>query len=86
MGTATEPTEATTIQRATLALIGLGRDGRGSLAVEQALIRQGGVCYAYVCTATEMAYVVYDPMRVSPRQLVTVVEQIGFHAGTPALR
>ena len=83
---ATQRLEPTTTQRVTLALVGLGLDGGGVLAVEQALRALAGVRYVYVCAATEMAYVVYDGSRVRPDQLVTAVERIGFHAGTPERR
>ena len=83
---ATQRLEPTTTQRVTLALVGLGLDGGGTLAVEQALRGLLGVRYAYVCAATEMAYVVYDGTRVCPGQLVAAVERVGFHAGTPERR
>jgi copper chaperone CopZ len=82
----TQRLELTTTQRVTLALVGLGLDGGGVLAVEQALRALVGVRYVYVCAATEMAYVVYDGDRVRPDQLVTAVERVGFHAATPERR
>lgn len=86
MSITTDTSRVTITARVTLALSGLGQDGGGSLALERALVRQAGVRYAYVCAATEMAYVVYDPSQVRPDQLVMVVEQAGFHTETPAPR
>jgi copper chaperone CopZ len=84
MREATELPEIT--QRVTLALVGLGPDGRGAKSVEQALRKLDGVRYVYVCPATEMAYLVYDGRQVRPDQFVAAVEQAGLHAGTPELR
>ncbi len=86
MSTATETAGTMTAQRVTLALVGLSQDGGGSLALERALVQHAGVHYAYVCTATEMAYVVYDALKMRPDQLVAAVEQAGFSADTPVLR
>jgi cation transport ATPase len=86
MSTTTEPAQVTTTARVTLALRGLSPDDRGALALKQALVQYPGVRYAYVCAATEMAYVVYDSTQVRPDQLVSVVERAGFHAETPELR
>jgi cation transport ATPase len=86
MSTTSEPSQTSTTARVTLALSGLSLDGGGSRALECALVHQAGVRYAYVCTATEMAYVVYDPRQVRPDQLVDAVEQAGFHAEAPEPR
>jgi hypothetical protein len=75
-----------TTRRVTLALDGLAPDGSGARAVEGALRSLAGVRYVYVCTATEMAYVVYDGTRVRPDQLVTLAEQAGLRAGMPEPR
>lgn len=86
MRSATESYQVINKTRVTLALGGLGPDGGGSLALEQALVQHPGVYYAYVCAATEMAYVVYDLAQVRPEQLMTIVERAGFHADTPEPR
>ena len=86
MSTTTEPTGVTTTARVTLALSGLSPDGAGSLALKRALVQQAGVRYAYVCAATDMAYIVYDPTQVRLEQLVTAVEQAGFQAEMPKPR
>jgi hypothetical protein len=83
MITTNEPSRVATTARLTLALSGLSLGGGGSPAVERALVQQAGVRFAYVCAATEMAYVVYDPTQVRPDELVTAVEQAGFHAEAP---
>jgi hypothetical protein len=86
MGITIEFSGGATAQRATLAIVGLGQDGGGALAVEQALRRLPGVRYAYVCAATEMAYIVYDSVQVDPNQFVVAVEQLGLQATEPELR
>jgi len=73
-------------QRITMPIYNLSCGGGGALTVERVLVRTTGVIHAYVNPATEMAYVEYDPTRVSPERLADTVEQTGFHAGAPCPR
>lgn len=68
-------------ERMTLAIYGLGCGGGGALTVERALARLKGVRSAYVNTATEIAYVEYDPAAVQTADLVRTVEETGFGSG-----
>lgn len=68
-------------ERMTLAIYGLGCGGGGALTVERALARLKGVRSAYVNTATEIAYVEYDPAAVQTADLVRTVEEAGFGSG-----
>lgn len=86
MRSATEASGVSIHTRVTLAVSGLGPNGTGVLALEQAFLQHPGVHYVYVCAATEMAYVVYDPAQVQPEQLVSIVERTGFHAERPQPR
>jgi hypothetical protein len=70
----------------TLAVTSLGQQGSGAPVLEQALARQPGVRYAYVCAATEMAYVVCDASQFCPAQLVAAVAGAGFCAEPPESR
>lgn len=77
---------ATGTQRLTLSIYGLTCGGGGALTAERALTRRPGVLRAYVNPATEMAYVVYDPAKVSPRDLIIAVESVGLRADEPRQR
>ena len=81
MSTTSEPIQTTATVRVTLELSGLNLDGGGALALERALVQQTGVRYAYVCTATEMAYVEYRDGEVEQGWLVEAVQNAGFEAG-----
>lgn len=72
--------------RLTIPIYGLSCGGGGALTVERALARLPGVARAYVNPALEMAYVEYDPTRVSWEQLAAAVESVGFRAGSPTAR
>ncbi len=72
--------------RLTMAIYGLACGGGGALTVERALAKLPGVSRVYVNPATEMAYVEYDPERLSWEQLVAAVESAGFRAGEPSIR
>ena len=76
----------TDTQRVTLPISGFSCGGGGALTAERALARMAGVVRAYVNPATETAYVVYDPSKVSPRDLVAAVEAAGLGAGDPRSR
>ena len=75
-----------TTERATLAIYGLTCGGGGALLAERALAREPGVVRAYVNPSTEMAYVEYDPERVSADQLVAAVAHVGLRADAPSRR
>lgn len=64
--------------RTTIAIHGLGCGGGGTLSLERALGRVGGVTRAYVNAATEMAYVEYCPLECQIEDLLTAVRQAGF--------
>jgi copper chaperone CopZ len=72
--------------RLTMAIYDLGCWGSGALIVERALAQVPGVTWAYANSATEMAYIVYDPALTGPAQLIAAVERVGFHAGDPTMR
>jgi cation transport ATPase len=65
-------------QRITLPIYNLGCGGGGSLTIEGALVKTAGVAQAYVNPATEMAYVVYDPVLANPQHLAAVIERMGY--------
>jgi cation transport ATPase len=65
-------------QRITLPIYNLGCGGGGSLKIEGALTKTPGVAQAYVNPATEMAYVVYDPVLANPQHLAAVIEHMGY--------
>lgn len=73
-------------QRITLPIYDLNCGGGGVLIIERALARTPGVVYAYANSATEMAYIEYDPALMDADRLARVVEQVGFRAGEPSLR
>lgn len=74
------------IARLTMAIHGLACGGGGALIVERALMKLPGVVRVSVNPATEMAYVEYDPSRLSREQLAAAVEGVGFRAGEPSVR
>lgn len=74
------------IARLTMAIYGLACGGGGALIVERALAKLPGVMRVYVNPAMEMAYVEYDPTRLSWEQLAAAVESVGFRAGEPSVR
>lgn len=74
------------IVRLTMAIYRLSCGGGGALTVERVLAKLPGVSRVYVNPATEMAYVEYDPARLSWEQLAAAVERAGFRAGEPAVR
>jgi hypothetical protein len=74
------------ITRITFPVDNLSSRGGGVLTIERALIRTPGVVYVYVNSATEMAYVKFDPALCDSDRLLLVVERVGFHAGRPAVR
>ncbi|MEK7247240.1 MAG: heavy metal-associated domain-containing protein [Chloroflexota bacterium] len=66
--------------RLTLPIRGLDRDGRSARAVEQALERVPGVIRAYANTATEMAYVEFDPAKTTQHDLESEINSVGVRA------
>jgi Cu+-exporting ATPase len=72
--------------RITMPIYGLACGGGGALAVERALARTPGVLRAYVNPLTEVAYVEYDALQMSPAHLIAAVERAGFRAGEAAPR
>eukprot|EP00071_Canis_lupus_P030153 XP_022263710.1 copper-transporting ATPase 2 isoform X6 [Canis lupus familiaris] len=53
--------------------------------IESKLTRMAGITYASVALATSKAHVKFDPEIIGPRDIVKVIEEIGFHA-SPAQR
>ncbi|CAK7289114.1 Copper-transporting ATPase 2 [Vulpes lagopus] len=53
--------------------------------IESRLTRMAGITYASVALATSKAHVKFDPEIIGPRDIVKVIEEIGFHA-SPAQR
>jgi hypothetical protein len=73
-------------QRVTVPILDFGCARSGALIVERALVHAPGVIRAYVNTATEMAYIEYDPARTDISHLLAAISQSGFQAGTPISR
>ncbi|XP_077014258.1 copper-transporting ATPase 2 isoform X3 [Tamandua tetradactyla] len=48
--------------------------------IESKLMRTEGVTYASVALATSKAHVRFDPEIIGPRDVVKIIEEIGFHA------
>jgi cation transport ATPase len=67
-----------TTQRITLPIYNLGCGGGGSLTIERALTKAPGVTQAYVNPATEMAYIVYDPVLVNSDRFADVINCMGY--------
>ena len=72
-GQATHPST----ERATLAIGGFSIGGGGSLLAERAIAKVPGVVHVYVNSATEMAYIEYDPRLMQVTQLTAAVERTG---------
>ncbi|XP_037383151.1 copper-transporting ATPase 2 isoform X2 [Talpa occidentalis] len=53
--------------------------------IESKLTRTDGITYASVALATSKAHVKFDPEIIGPRDIVKIIEEIGFHA-SPAQR
>lgn len=68
-------------ERATLPIDDLGCGGGGTLTIERALAKLPGVIRASVNPLTEMAYVEYDPTRVSRDEFRRAIERAGFRVG-----
>lgn len=73
-------------ERTTLPIDDLGCGGGGTLAIERALEKLPGVIRASVNPLTEMAYVEYDPARVSRDDFYGAIERAGFHINAPGIR
>uniref|UniRef100_A0A8C6QIU3 Copper-transporting ATPase 2 n=1 Tax=Nannospalax galili TaxID=1026970 RepID=A0A8C6QIU3_NANGA len=48
--------------------------------IESKLTRTNGITYASVALATSKAHVKFDPEIIGPRDIVKIIEEIGFHA------
>lgn len=48
--------------------------------IESKLTRTNGITYASVALATSKAHVKFDPEIVGPRDIIKIIEEIGFHA------
>ncbi|XP_047611909.1 copper-transporting ATPase 2 isoform X2 [Phacochoerus africanus] len=48
--------------------------------IESRLTRTNGITYASVALATSKAHVKFDPELIGPRDIVRIIEEIGFHA------
>uniref|UniRef100_A0A8I6AMH8 Copper-transporting ATPase 2 n=2 Tax=Rattus norvegicus TaxID=10116 RepID=A0A8I6AMH8_RAT len=48
--------------------------------IESKLTRTNGITYASVALATSKAHVKFDPEIIGPRDIIKVIEEIGFHA------
>ncbi|XP_053419999.1 copper-transporting ATPase 2 isoform X1 [Nycticebus coucang] len=53
--------------------------------IESKLTRTNGITYASVALATSKALVKFDPEIIGPRDIIRIIEEIGFHA-SPAQR
>lgn len=74
--------EATMItERTTVPIEDLGCGGGGTLTIERALGKLPGVRRVAVNPLTEMAYVEYDPERVTREEFRRAIERAGFRVG-----
>jgi len=73
-------------QRVTVPIYGFSREAGGALILERALAGAVGVVRAYVNPATEMAYVEYDPTRITSSDVAAVIARTGVEAGDPIPR
>ncbi|XP_052018139.1 copper-transporting ATPase 2 isoform X3 [Apodemus sylvaticus] len=48
--------------------------------IESKLTRTNGISYASVALATSKAHVKFDPEIIGPRDIIKIIEEIGFHA------
>lgn len=48
--------------------------------IESRLVRTNGITHASVALATNKAHVKFDPEVIGPRDIVRIIEEIGFHA------
>ncbi|XP_074838718.1 copper-transporting ATPase 2 isoform X2 [Carettochelys insculpta] len=48
--------------------------------IESKLTRTNGILYASVALATSKAHIQFDPEIIGPRDIIQIVEEIGFHA------
>ncbi|XP_062957574.1 copper-transporting ATPase 2 isoform X2 [Cynocephalus volans] len=48
--------------------------------IESRLTRTNGITYASVALATSKAHIKFDPEIIGPRDIVKIIEEIGFHA------
>uniref|UniRef100_A0A8C5LBW0 Copper-transporting ATPase 2 n=1 Tax=Jaculus jaculus TaxID=51337 RepID=A0A8C5LBW0_JACJA len=48
--------------------------------IESKLTRMSGITYASVALATSKAHVKFDPEIIGPRDIIKIIEEIGFHA------
>lgn len=64
-------------------IFGLGCGGAGATTIERELAAIAGVLRAYVNSATETAYVDYDPAETDPWSLAQAIEKAGYRAGGP---
>ncbi|CAO2611603.1 Copper-transporting ATPase 2 [Lemmus lemmus] len=48
--------------------------------IESKLTRTNGIIYASVALATNKAHVKFDPEIIGPRDIIKIIEEIGFHA------
>lgn len=62
---------------------GLGCGAAGATTIERELAATNGVLRAYVNSATETAYVDYDPAETDPWSLAQAIEKAGYRAGDP---
>ena len=76
----------TEIERVTIPIDGLACWDSDMHTIERVILRVEGVRRAYVNSATEMAYVEYDPSCCDPGKLAAAIDQGGFHAGPPVMR
>lgn len=67
-----------TTQHITLPIYNLSCGGGGSLTIERILTHTLGVIDVYVNPLTEMAYIGYEPLQITPEQITGVIERAGF--------
>jgi P-type Cu+ transporter len=72
--------------RTSLPVIGLGCQGGGALGLEKALGKLPGVQRVYVNSATEMAYVEYEPETTGLEEIMAAIRSEGYGTAPPSAR
>ena len=64
-------------------IYGLGCGGAGASTIERELAATDGVLCVYVNSATETAYIDYDPAEIDSWVLARAIERAGYPSGRP---